>query len=87
MIISAIKDLERAMRILNDIPTNIDKTRASTLSSMNDLFEDFYDHCDQEDKVMLKKVSSLKKDVMGQVEEFCAKICADVKEEVRIVEE
>ena len=87
MILSAIKNLERSLSILHDMPNNIEKQRVNTLAALNDIFEDFYDQCSKEDKATLKRVSALKKDVLAQMEEFCNTICEGVKEDVRIVEE
>ena len=87
MISSVIKSLERVMSILDDIPKNIEKERTKTLSAMNDTFEDFYDQLNKDDKDTMKKFSFLKKNILGQMEEFCDTICQDVKEDVRIVEE
>lgn len=87
MISSAIRNLERAVNILNDIPSNIDKERTRLLSAINDVFEDHLDKCNRENKEELKRFSSLRKDVMGKIEEFCDTVCTGVKEDVRIIEE
>lgn len=86
MINSAIKDLERAMRILNDIPEKIMTEKRNTISTINDTFEDFRDKL-SENPEALKALTSLKIDVMNKFEEFCDGIMEDVEEDVRIVEE
>jgi len=86
MINSAIKDLERAMRILNDIPEKIMTEKRNTISTMNDTFEDFRDKL-SENPEALKALTSLKIDVMNMFESFCDGIMENVEEDVRIVEE
>ena len=85
MIVSAIEDLQRAMRILNDIPKNIETEKAKTITAIKDVFVEFEGQF--QDPETLKKVAQLHKDLMFQVEDFCEAICAGVKEDVRIVEE
>lgn len=87
MIVSVIKSLERAMTILNDIPNNIEKERAKTISSMTDVFTEFYDQIDVSDKDQRKRVLALKKSILQQVEDFCDTTCRSVKEDIQIVEE
>ncbi len=86
MIISAIEDLQRACRILNDIPKNIETEKTKTITAIKDVFEEFNGQFDK-DEAVLKKLAQLQKDLMFQVEDFCEAICAGVKEDVRIVEE
>jgi hypothetical protein len=86
MLLSAIKNLERACLILNDIPKTIEKERLIVLSAINDLFEDFQDQFSGDEKT-LKKISTFKKDIFKKVESFCDAACESVKEDVRIVEE
>ena len=88
MIISVINSLTRAMKILDDIPRNIEKERTNTLSTINNLFEDVQDQFSkEEDQDTLQKITALKKEVLGKVENFCDTACKSVKEDVRIVEE
>ena len=86
MIASVIKSLERAKLILDDIPKNIEKEKTRTLSTMNDIFEDYYDKF-SEDEVGRKKLMALKREIMNHLDRFCTDICAGVEEDVRIVEE
>lgn len=88
MINSIIESLKRSCRILDGIPSHIDEHKKATISELNDIFEDFRDTFDKEkDAETIKKVVSLKQDVMGKLDEFCIAISQDVKEDINIVEE
>ena len=88
MISSAINNLNRAISILDDIPTKIKEQQKKTLSSLNDLFEDFHDQFDKDkDKDTLKKITKFRQEIMGQVEDFCLSIHENIKNEITIVEE
>lgn len=86
MLSSAIKNLERTMRILDGIPENIKEQRSATIASFNDIFEDFKDQF-AEDKPTLKKITALRESIMGEMNKFCDTILEDVKEDIAVVEE
>lgn len=86
MLLSAMHSIERALKILNDLPSSVEKNKSKTLSSINDMFEDAFDQF-AGDEAGLKKVVALKKSVMPQMEDFCETIFQDVKDQIRIVEE
>jgi AAA+ ATPase superfamily predicted ATPase len=88
MINSVIESLKRSCRVLDAIPQNIEEQKQNILSELNDVFEDFRDTLDaKNDADTIKKVVVLKKDVLSKVDEFCIAICAEVKEDIDIVEE
>jgi len=88
MILSVINSLKRTMLILNELPQKANDQKKKTISSLNDIFEDFYDQFDKDkDKDTLKKITKLRLEIMDQVENFCNAVSAELQKEIEIVEE